>query len=623
MTSSAMRIDRSATAKVLESGNFGALATIIPSSSIDKPPRRDIDWLWNQIGKYQGTETRQDFHVAFLSSFTLNPLEAPLGICMALRGMRLKAEFVPYQQWEAVLHKPDASLRAETQLVQLLLHLEQELPLVTQDLAAATEIAQQVDDFAARLRSGIEAFRRASRLPLVLNSMIPMNRGLGHFMDANQRESRISAVNRLNALITEMSGEFENTYVYDYANTVADTGRDQWFDPVNADHTLSPISAQAVNVLAHDLGRLYHAMIRPRAKVLVVDLDNTLWGGIVGEDGPLALKVSGDHPGNAYRNFQKLIKAVRETGIVLAIASKNNLDDVLEAFQTHTDMPLKWDDFTIKKVNWSRKSQNLIEIADEIGVGLESLVFADDNPVECEEVRTALPEVTVVHLGTEPSRYCERLLSESHLLALRLTHEDAIRVKSYDAEQGRKKLLGSATSEDEFLSSLDLELHIGAPTPGEYERVVQLINKTNQFNLTTRRYTMADILEFLESDNIELSVAKARDKFGDYGLIGVQILKKIDSSSYEIDTFLMSCRVLGRKIESGILTYLKKSALECGASRLRGVYLPTKKNEVVKNFYLDAGFRRTDHDEIFEADLDAANLEAYPRFMQVHKIGRK
>ena len=227
------------------------------------------------------------------------------------------------------------------------------------------------------------------------------------------------------------------------------------------------------------------AKLRQHVRAVLFDLDNTLWQGIIGEDGPDGIAVGGAYPGNAFADFQAFLANLRASGVALAIVSKNNIADVEEAFQHHSDMPLSWDDFTAHRVNWSDKSSNLKDIVEALSLGTDALVFVDDNPLECDLVQSSLPEVTAIRLDCAPSLFAEKIMAVGGLHALTLTEEDRGRVASYAVDRTRRKMADSTKPED-FFASLDLTLTVRPPRDGEIERIVQLFGKTNQFNLTTK-----------------------------------------------------------------------------------------------------------------------------------------
>ena len=327
---------------------------------------------------------------------------------------------------------------------------------------------------------------------------------------------------------------------------------------------------------------------RPAPKCIVLDCDNTLWGGIVGEDGLAGLGLGDVFPGSAFRTFQFRLRQLRSAGVMLAVASKNDKAAVDEVFRNHDGMALTADDIVSWRVNWAPKSANIKEIADELNIGLDSLVFVDDSPYELAEVAAALPEVTLLQVPEE-SADLPGLIGRSGLFRnLRVSDEDRQRTEMMVAESARRGDQHAMSGED-FLHSLDLRVKYFAPRAEHISRVAQLTNKTNQFNLTTIRRTEAEISALLDSSEQEVRTIRVMDRFGDYGLVGVAVLT-ITAATWTVESFLMSCRVLGRGVESAFLASIAADASHAGASELCGRFVPTPKNGQVADFYLSHGF---------------------------------
>jgi len=327
-------------------------------------------------------------------------------------------------------------------------------------------------------------------------------------------------------------------------------------------------------------------------KCLVLDCDNTIWGGVVGEDGVGGIQLSDDMPGYAFRQFQRQALELRKSGIFVALNSKNNPEAVWAVFDENDAMVLTRDDIASARINWRPKSENLKEIAKELNIGLDSLVFMDDSSFECEEVRAHAPEVTVVQIP-EDSAELPLVMAETAKLFDRLdiTADDLKRVDMIRLE-GQRRDLRQKMTEDEFLATLGLEVFLYPPAESDKTRVTQLVNKTNQFNVTTQRYTLGEIEAKIDADDHDVFCATVRDKFGDYGLVGVAILKTdTDTNTADFDTLLMSCRVLGRGIETSIIEHAKRLASNRNLKTISGTYIPTAKNQMVADIYSRHGFK--------------------------------
>jgi FkbH-like protein len=385
-----------------------------------------------------------------------------------------------------------------------------------------------------------------------------------------------------------------------------------WFE------SKQPCSPALMVEVAREVANLIVSLKRAPKKVLALDLDNTLWGGVVAEDGLEGIELGDTSPrGEAFKAFQKYIASLKERGVLLAVCSKNDLDKAVEPFEKHPEMALRRDDIVSFKANWDPKSDNLRAMAAELNLGLDSFVFVDDNPAEIEIVRQFAPEVTTILLGPDPAGYVAQLQDCRLFEPRNITAEDAERTGQYLSDARRRELQASVTDMDAYLESLSMEAVISEFTPVDVPRLSQLINKSNQFNLTTRRRSEAEVTAVMsDPQHIGYSV-RLKDRFGDHGLISVVIARK-NGPAMHIDTWIMSCRVLKRQVEEEVLNELIRLAKERGCARLEGVYLPTPKNEMVRDFYSRMGFTLTRKDEKsreFELTLD--NFQTIPTKIKI------
>jgi FkbH-like protein len=353
-----------------------------------------------------------------------------------------------------------------------------------------------------------------------------------------------------------------------------------------------PFSEQFLLSAATSLARMIAAPRRAPKKCVVVDGDNTLWGGIVGEDGVGGVALGHDFPGSAYLDFQRLLLHWRSQGVILALASKNNEADVIELFERRTEMVLKRSDFAAWRVNWETKPDNLVSLAAELNLGLDSFVFIDDNPIEVEYIRQTLPAVLCVLLPEEPAEILPQMRELACFDRFEVTAEDRARTEMIQAEAQRRSL-GSSLSKEEFLRALELKVNFFTPAAADLDRVAQLINKTNQFNLTTRRRTLDQVREIAASADYKLYGVQVADRFGAYGLTGVVVIEAPSTDRvWTIDTFLLSCRVLGRGVETALLSGLAKQATEAGVKEISANFVPSSKNAPAASFLADHGFRQ-------------------------------
>jgi len=346
-------------------------------------------------------------------------------------------------------------------------------------------------------------------------------------------------------------------------------------------------------------------------KVAVVDLDNTLWGGVLGEVGLRGLALGEESLGLAYQEFQRELLKLHDVGILLAVCSKNDADEVWDAFARHPGMVLRREHFAAERVNWQDKATNLRELAAELNLGLDAFVFLDDNPVERDWIKQALPQVLVPDLPEDPVERPGFLRQAPFFLRVSVTETDTQRAEVYRAQTSRRHMAANAESLDDFLASLHQEILIELVHNGSLARAAQMCQRTNQFNLTTRRYTSADLEFLLRGNMAEVYTLAVRDKFGDNGITGLAILK-FEGTQAEVDSLLLSCRILGRKIEDVFLAFLVQRALTRGVRHLVGRYIPTPKNGQVASFYPARAFESLG-EGLFRLDLHEHRLEVPSR----------
>ncbi len=372
-------------------------------------------------------------------------------------------------------------------------------------------------------------------------------------------------------------------------------GRDHFYDARRYFWTKQPFSEAGAASLAEHVWSGLRAVVNGPKKVLVLDLDNTLWGGVVGETGPLGVEVGDTPVGEAFKAFQEHVKALSTRGCLLAVSSKNNPEDAREPFEKNPALPLKLTDFAAFEASWEPKSVAIQRMAKTLQLGLDSFVFFDDNPAEREHVRQMLPDVTVVEVPEEPALYVRALEAGHWFEALSVTAEDRERTEQYRAEAQRREVQKSFATMDEYLTSLEMTGDVRDIDDADLARVVQLLGKTNQFNLTTRRHPLDTVREMLARPRSVGLTVRIADRFADYGLVAVLLGVEDPSATLptlRIDTWLMSCRVIARTVEEFCLGCLVEAARAKGYARIVGDYLPTKKNALVADLYDRLGFER-------------------------------
>jgi len=433
-------------------------------------------------------------------------------------------------------------------------------------------VRQRLDE----LITGIKRFLQQTSAVLILNTVTPPT----HRLVGRDHLEALSMTHEINGRFIDLARRERRVALADLAAVLTSVGLDRAINLQNDWVMRMPFTGAAVPAISSEYAKVLRERFVARKKVLVIDADNTLWRGVVGEDGVEGVDVGEDYPGAVFHAFQRQLLVARRSGLVLAMVSKNNLADVQEVFARRS-MPLKWDDFTTHRVNWQRKSENIASIAQELDVGVESFVMIDDNPFELEEVSRSLPGVTCVQFDWQkPAEALSLLFKTPGLSAWEVTAEDSRKALQYAEESQRREIRASAGSLEDYIRSLDIRIEVGRNRLAALARVSQLTNKTNQFNLTTRRYSEAEIRDAMADGAVY--DFRVIDRLGDMGIVGVVIVR-----NGEIEAFLMSCRALGREIESNMLAYV------CARHRsqpLRATYFPTAKNAMVSNFYDRNGF---------------------------------
>lgn len=432
--------------------------------------------------------------------------------------------------------------------------------------------------------------KRSSATVLMNNFPLTAEPVLGIF-DAQIPDGQTATVLSMNKDLREAVRETPNAYILDLFRLFARLGYANATDERHWQIARAPIGTVALLPLAKECGAFVRAIRGKSKKCLVLDCDNTLWGGTIGEDGMAGIAIGAAYPGSCYRSLQEEILNLHDRGVVLALCSKNNREDVLEVLRDHPDMLLREKHFAAIQVNWDDKVTNIRRIAEELNIGTDSFVFVDDSAFEVGLVRSGLPEVTTVCLPAgAPASYRSRIVSGHFFDSLAYTAEDRLKTEFYAAERERKVMLSDSATLEDYLLKLNIRVQVAVASDREVARIAQLTQKTNQFNATTKRYTEGEVGGFVHGNDADVIFARVTDDVSDLGLVGAAILK-FESSGATIDTLLMSCRALGRGVEDAFLAAIVRIARQRGMNRLAGVYLPTPKNAMVANFYKDHGFQ--------------------------------
>jgi FkbH-like protein len=555
-------------------------------------------FLVSRFEKLRDKLPLQPYRLAILRSFTVEPAIPLLRAEAFVHGIDLTVQLGDFNAYpqeildsNSLLYRfaPDGVILAAQTA-----DLAPELWHRFADLEPAA-VSSAVQNVTNNLSQWIRGFGERSSATLVVHSLelpaIPSAGILdGQSEGRKTSSSQCRAIQEINQALHVIANEHRGVYVLDYDGLVARHGRLRWHDERKWLIARMPIAADCLVYQAREWLRFLMPLCGKTAKALVTDLDNTLWGGIIGEDGMTGIKLSPEYPGAAYQSVQRALLDLTRRGILLAICSKNNPEDAMPALTDHPGMLLKPKDFSAARINWNDKAQNLREIASELNIGTDALAFLDDNPVEREQIRNAMPEVTVLDLPEDPLAFAGAIRDCPAFERLTLSSEDQQRTGLYAAQRERSQAEQSFQSKEDFFRYLDQEAEVVPVSPTTLARVAQLTQKTNQFNLTTRRYTEQQIAELATRPEWQVLSISVRDRFGDHGLVGVAITRD-EKDTCEIETFLLSCRVIGRAVETALLSHLAGIAAVRGRRCLRGRFIPTKKNAPARDFYSAHGFQ--------------------------------
>lgn len=550
----------------------------------------------NALAKTREAEFLQHFggrtlRVAVLGSYTTQP------ICAALAAALLAEEHFPviyeanYDSIEAETLDPNSGLFAFRPDIILIATSSQALKILPAPGSADAEVQALADRELTSITTRWHAITAACQARIIQHNFDqPTNQPAGR-LEARYPWTTSRYVERLNQQLWEHDGR--QVRLLDIHRLSSDHGRLHWFDPRWYHHSKHGFAFTLIRQYQLSLSSLLRGMLGRTPKCLVVDLDNTLWGGVIGDDGIDGIQLgSTSAEGEAFVAFGRYLKSLQAMGTLLAINSKNNPEVALEVFEKHAEMPLKRSDFASIRCNWQPKSDNLKAIAQELNIGVDSLVFIDDNPAECAEVRTALPEVTVVEMQGDPA-YFPKLIEELQLFVpLDFTAEDAARTKSYAAREALTSVSSSPATLEAHLRSLDMEGTVRPASPVDLTRIEQLFRKTNQFNLTGRTYEQTALERAVTADSQVLLAAWLSDVHARHGLVSA-VMAHVETGVLYIDNWVMSCRVFSRTFEEFILVQLLDLAQAHACTAIEVAFVHTAKNSYAHSTLKRLGFHST------------------------------
>ncbi len=575
--------------------DFIGLKQLLNDYGVDNLTLQQIQTLGRRIQKMGGKDV---LRIAFMGNFTLDLLPAGVTVRGATAGLQAKHYLGGFNQYYQEMLDSESGLRTfAADYIVLALSLRLLEPDLHYNYAGLDEKTREERKERAlhHILDWVKlSLENTSATLLIANFALPIHLAAG-IGDKKLPGDETTFYHDLNKKLAEALLNEDRCFILDIDNLAANFGRKKVCDPKLFFMAKMEWSEPFMGEVSRTVWKFIQSIQGLGKKCLVLDLDNTLWGGVVGEDGVLGVKVGqGDPTAEAFLEFQHCIKGLKARGILLALCSKNNLADVEEIFSLRTEMPLKWSDFSAVAVNWEPKHENIRRIASELNIGTDSMVFLDDNPAECSLVRQMLPEVLTVLLPEDPAAYVDVLSELDGLERAAILADDLRKSEQYGLQKQRTVHRASVTDMDAYLRSLETEVTIRSAAKEDLARVHQLFNKTNQFNLTTKRYSLGEVESFFTSEKHVLGTVSAGDRFGDLGLIGVFLLEWRENGGV-LDSLLMSCRAMGRGIESAMMNHVK-SLMEKnpGMRQLEAVYLPTPKNQPVENFLEGQGFKVTE-----------------------------
>ncbi len=556
--------------------------------------------------------------IAILGGSTTNDIKNCLELFLLNEGIEPEFYESEYNQYYQDIMFPNEELKVfQPDLIYV--HTSNRNISQWPKMSDSVEIIEQKLDMAYQHFEGLwKKIENTYRCPVIQNNMeLPFYRMLGN-KDASDYHGKVNFIGRLNERFYAYAREHENFYINDINYLSACYGLDKWADPFYWHMYKYALCVPAIPILAANVANIVKAIYGKNKKAFVLDLDNTLWGGIVGDDGVDNLEVGQETSiGQAYSEFQSYLKAHKDMGILLNVCSKNEEENALAGLN-HPDGPLKPEDFIVIKANWEPKSRNIAQIAKELNIGADSLVFVDDNPAEREIVRQQLGVVAVPEVSTV-EHYIHEVDRHGYFEVVNLSKDDLERNQMYKANAERAKIEASFENYEEYLLSLDMNAVVKPFETVYMSRIAQLTNKSNQFNLTTKRYNQAEIEEAAVDNNRVTLYGKLEDKFGDNGVVSI-VIGRVEKEVCHMELWLMSCRVLKRDMEFAMMDTLVHRLKERGVKEIRGYYYPTAKNAMVKNFYELQGFTKMSEDADGNTEWQFFIEESYENKNKVIKV---
>ena len=565
----------------------------------------NLAYFLNEAKTIKPRELGKKLRVAFLASSTINGFEETMRVKCFQKGIDCITYVADYNQYNQEILNQDSGLyKFKPDITFLILDTRHILgEYFFSWYSVPYDDRQKVIDMKiSEIENICDAFTKNSNSNLVVTSLQIPNYSPYGIDDENITVSLKKVIYEINTKLFQYQKKLGKIFIYDFNEFVRKFGDNNIFDYKQFFSGDIKISTEYIPKFVSEFMGYVYAVTGITKKCIVLDLDNTLWGGIIGEDGFDNIKL-GDNPvGRSFVEFQKRLLALNQRGIILAINSKNNFDDAIEVIKKHPNMILRENNFACVKINWDNKVTNLHKIAEELNIGLDSMVFFDDEPINQEYVRESLPGVLVIDLPKDSSQYAQIITEMKEFDILKITEEDTKRSDMYLGQKKRKELENKVGDFNEFLKQMNIEVSVQKANSFSIPRISQLTLKTNQFNLTTKRYQEEEVSKFSSSDDKIVECVQVNDKFGDNGITGTYIIEKKNNEEWIIDTFLLSCRIMGRGVEEMMMNQIIEKARLSGIKKIKGEFIPTAKNKPAENFYEDLGFSKEDEFWVFNTD---------------------
>ena len=571
----------------------------------------NLAYFLNEAKAIKAENLEKKLRIALLGSFTLNGFEETIRVKCHQKKIECQTYVGNYNQYnQDILNKDSKFYKFKPELTFLILdvrHILGELYFQPYSISVSERkelVTIKVNEITNLIKTIIE---NSNSRVILTDLQVPTYSPYG-INEQNEEFGVKQIVREINTKIRYENKDNPLLSILDFNEFIQKHGEENVFSYKQFFSGDMKISIEYIPKFVNEMMRFVNAVVGITKKCIVLDLDNTLWGGVIGEDGFNNIKL-GDNPiGRSFVEFQKRLLALNQRGIILAINSKNNFDDAMKVINEHPNMILREDNFGCIKINWNDKVTNLHEISSELNIGLDSFVFFDDDPINREFVKSQLNQVLVVDLPSDSAKFAHILTEMNVFESLKITEEDKKRKDMYLGQRKRVEFENKIGDFNEFLKQMDIQVLIKKADGFSIPRISQLTLKTNQFNLTTKRYQEDQISSFSDDKNRIVECAQVSDKFGDNGITGVYIVEK-KNDEWIIDTFLLSCRIIGRGVEDIMLSQLIERARKENIKKIKGKFIPTKKNKPAENFYEEFGFKKEDDFWVFDTEQTIKKLE--------------